>query len=231
VRPAPPCPTSQQLDRVLRISRRHITTPEKITPGHDNLPSMNVALRTPWTQQEFFAWAASQEGRYEFDGFQPVAMTGGTLGHSIIMRSLHRALDARLRGGGCQPLGPDAGVATIGTAIRYPDALVTCSKFDREAMTVPGVVVVFEVLSPGTSRTDRILKVREYAAVASIRRYVILEYASVGLTVMERQQPDEAWRVTTLTNDDILHMPEIGIEIPIGELYEGVTFGDEATGT
>ena len=79
---------------------------------------------------------------------------------------------------------------------------------------MPGAVVVFEVLSASTSRTDRILKVREYAAVVSIPRYVILESASIGLTVMEREWSDEIWRVVTFTSGDILHMPEIGIEIP-----------------
>ena len=148
------------------------------------------------------------------------------------MRSLHRALDRRLRGGLCQPLGPDAGVATVGTAIRYPDALVTCTKLDGGALTVPGVVVVFEVLSSNTSRSDRIVKVREYAAVDTIRRYVILESTSVGLSVLDRLAPDEAWRATTLTADDILRMPEIGIEIPVAEFYDEVSFPDEAaTGT
>ena len=47
---------------------------------------------------------------------------------------------------------------------------------------------------------------------------------------MERDQPNEVWEVTTLTNGDILCMPEISIEIPVAELYEDVTFGDEATG-
>ena len=190
---------------------------------------MNIPLHRAWTQQEFFAWAGHQEGRFEFDGFQPVDMTGGTLGHAVISRNVHRALDIRLRGRACQPLGPDAGVATIGTAIRYPDALVTCSPFDRQAMTVPGVVVVFEVLSPKTSRTDRILKVREYAAVPSIRRYVILEATSVDLTVMEREQAEETWRATTLTSGDTLRMPEIGIKIPVAEFYDGLDFQAETT--
>jgi Uma2 family endonuclease len=181
-----------------------------------------------WTQDEFFTWAASREGRYEFDGFGPVAMTGGTIGHAIIIQNLYAALRDRLRGSGCRPLGPDAGVATIGTAIRYPDALVTCAKLDSEALTVPGVVVVFEILSPSTSHADRIIKVREYAAVASIRRYVILESTSVGLTVLERDRPDEAWRATALTADDILRMPEIDIEIPVNEFYGELNFPDEA---
>ena len=199
---------------------------EKIVPARANIAAMNVPLRKSWTQAEFFAWAASQEVRFEFDGFRPVAMTGGTAGHAVILRNLHRALDVRLRAGKCQPLGPDAGVATIGSAVRYPDALVTCSKFDRGAMNIPGVVAVFEVLSTGTSRTDRIVKVREYAAVASIRRYVIVESTGIGLTVMEREQPHETWRLTTLTSDDILHMPEIDIEIPVTEFYEDITFDD-----
>jgi Uma2 family endonuclease len=188
------------------------------------LAAMNVLLRKPWTQGQFFAWAEAQEAPYEFDGFQPVAMTGGNAGHSLIIRRLHRALDARLRQGACQPLGPDAGVETVNSAVRYPDALVTCSKFELTDKTIPGVVVVFEVLSPSSGRVDRIVKVREYAAVGSIRRYVILESTSVGLTVMERSGPDGVWRTTVLTNDDTLGMAEIGIEIPVAELYEGLTF-------
>ena len=39
---------------------------------------MNVALRKPMTLEAFLAWEERQELRYEFDGFQPVAMTGGT---------------------------------------------------------------------------------------------------------------------------------------------------------
>jgi hypothetical protein len=39
---------------------------------------MNVALRKPMTLEQFLAWEERQELRYEFDGFGPVAMAGGT---------------------------------------------------------------------------------------------------------------------------------------------------------
>jgi Uma2 family endonuclease len=91
---------------------------------------------------------------------------------------------------------------------------------------------VFEIVSPNTSRTDRVLKVREYTAVPSIRRYVILESTSVGLTVLRRERPDEAWRLTTLISDHILRMPEISIEIPVAEFYEDLDFQEKtATGS
>ncbi len=37
---------------------------------------MSVALQRPMTLAEFLDWEERQELRYEFDGFQPVAMTG-----------------------------------------------------------------------------------------------------------------------------------------------------------
>jgi hypothetical protein len=63
-------------------------------------------------------------------------------------------------------------------------------------------------------------QVREYAAVASLRRYVILEHTSIGLTVLERSAGDQPWIITTLTAGDTLRMVEIGIEIPVVEFYE-----------
>ena len=184
---------------------------------------MNVALRRPrMTREQFFAWAQTQDIRYEFDGFQPVAMTGGTVDHSRIMQNLHFVLRARLTGTSCEPLGPDAGLATIGDTVRYPDALVTCTRTPGSAHVVPGVVVVFEVLSPTSGRIDRIEKVREYGGVPSIRRYAILEHTSIGLTVFARGEGETEWRATTLTAEDILRLPEIGIEIPVAELYAGV---------
>jgi Uma2 family endonuclease len=133
-----------------------------------------------------------------------------------------------LRGTGCEPLGPDAGLATIGDTVRYPDALVTCSEVSGDAFTVPGVVVVFEVLSPTSGRTDRIVKLREYRAVSSIRRYVILEHAGVGLIVLTRTNANEDWTATALTAEDTLRMPEIAAEIPVTEFYEGVEFATPA---
>ena len=184
---------------------------------------MNFAARQPlMTREQFLGWALAQDGRYEFDGFQPVAMTGGTGNHSQTCQNIYLALGTRLRGTGCRVLGPDAGLATVGDAVRYPDAMVTCAKFPGLALLIPGVTVVFEVVSPGSGRTDRIDKLREYLAVPSIRRYVILEQLSMGLTVFSRPDGAANWTATALTAEDTLDMPEIGVAVPVAEFYDGV---------
>lgn len=194
------------------------------------LADMSASASKPMTEDEFFVWAEKQDRRYEFDGFQPVAMTGGSNNAGAIGVRLIMALGSRLRGRTCQPLGPGNGVETINNKVRYPDALVTCSRFPGDGNTIPGVVVVFEVIgtTPDAIRRDRIIKPREYAAVRSIRRYIILESTTIGLTVFERDTPDQGWHSFPLANGEILRMPEIDIEIPVDELYEDIVFPDDA---
>lgn len=187
---------------------------------------MTLALRKIMTQQEFFDWAETQDAPYEFDGFQPVAMTGGTLGHSCVTRNVNFQLTSRLRGKTCESLGPDAGVATVGDTVRYPDAVVTCTKFNARDRLVPNPVIVIEVVSPSSVRMDRITKLREYQAVPTIRRYVIVEPDAMAVTVLSRDQANEAFRAAGLTEGDTLHLPEVGIELPVASLYEGTTLDE-----
>ncbi len=177
---------------------------------------MNVALRKPMTLTEFLAWEERQPTRFEFDGFQAVAMTGSTVAHNRIMRRLHRALERRLEGQLYEPFGPDVKIVVDGRA-RYPDAVVSCVPQTDSTQVIENPVVVFEVLSESTSRTDRIEKVCVYQATPSILRYVILEQDSIGAMVFERR--DQTWAASTLTEGDRLMMPEIGVEIPLAELY------------
>jgi len=154
-------------------------------------------------------------------------MTGGTAGACVIGVNLLAALGAGLRGGSCRPLGLDVGVETVNGAVRYPDALIACTSFELQDKKGPDVVVVFDVVSARSGPIDRIAKVREYATVSSIRRYVILESSNVGLTVFERGHADETWRASALDNDDALRMPEVGIEIPVSEVCEDISFSDQ----
>jgi len=189
---------------------------------------MNFALLKPMTRQGFLAWAETQPQRYEFDGLAPVAMTGGNAIHDRLRRRLHRLLEDRLDGKPCEPFGPDLGITTVGDAIRYPDALVTCTAVDDKSRLAADPVVVFEILSPGSSQTDRIVKAREYQAIASLRRYIIIEQDSIACTMLAKDG-DGTWRFTVLTGNDSVELPEIGIGFPLAELYAGTALAGTAT--
>jgi len=190
---------------------------------------MNVTLgKSRMTREAFLDWAERQDTRHEFDGVKAVAMVGGTNRHNAIAFGVHRALFARLRGSPCTPLGMDAGLATIGDAVRYPDALVTCSPVPPTERLVPNVVVVFEVSSPSSGVTDRTTKLEEYAAVPTIRHYVILEQEAVAATLFERADRAGPWTATPLAAGRTIRLEAIGIEIPLDEFYENVQWPEPA---
>jgi Uma2 family endonuclease len=173
----------------------------------------------PMSVAEFLAWEETQELRWEFDGFAPTAMTGGTVAHDVIQANLVIALGNRLRGTPCRVHGNSLKIEVAGR-IRYPDAFVACTPLSALETVRRDPVVIFEVLSPSTARTDRVEKMHEYWETPSIQRYVLIEQDAVSAMAFTRG--DESWSGRVLWPGSVLALPEIGIELPLDELYEGL---------
>ena len=180
---------------------------------------MSQVLRKVMTPEEFLAWEATQELKWEFDGFEPVAIVGATLAHVAIQGNIIIALGNRLRGKPCRPYSSDTKVQ-IGAKYRYPDAVVSCVPIILGATMAADPVVIFEVLSESTARTDKTTKLNEYCSLPSVQRYVMLEQDQVFATVVSRTAT--GWGLETPGADGVLAMPEIGVEVPMAELYEGL---------
>jgi Uma2 family endonuclease len=146
-------------------------------------------------------------------------MTGGTDAHEAIGGTLRFLLQAQLQGKRCRVRGPTLKIE-VADRIRYPDAFVYCTPVPPGETVIKDPVGVFEVLSASTSRTDRIEKLREYQATASIQRYVILEQDGIAATVFTRHGTD--WIAHALTAGDILRMPEIEVELSLTDIYVDV---------
>jgi len=184
---------------------------------------MSVAFKA-WTDEQFFAWAQRQDE----GGERPVRMPANNIRHGLIMQNIHAALRSRLRGTVYENFGLGVGIRTAGRTIRYPDGCIVPRPVPGSAHIAPDPIVVFEVISPDSGRRDRIERLREYAAVPSIRRYVIVESAGIGLTVLHKPEGGDAFTALPLLAEDTLHLPEIGIEVRVAEFYLDVEFDDDA---
>ena len=187
---------------------------------------MSHAILAPMTADEFLAWEAKQELKWEFDGFQPVAMNGGTRAHSVVQANLLTELTRQLRGTPCRAYGSDLKVQT-GPSYRYPDVSVSCTPFADTETIVAEPVVIFEVLSGSTAGDDRTIKLAEYKSLSSVRRYVMLEQDRVFATVITRTAT--GWDHALVGPDGLLAMPEIGAEVSMAVLYDGLAFTGPAT--
>ncbi len=182
---------------------------------------MNVTLRPRLTKQEFLEWEERQELRYEFDGQKVAAMVGATQAHWLIVANIVIALGTRLRGGPCRVFGGGMKIEAAGS-IRYPDATVACGPVQPRERLLANPLIVFEVESDSTALLDQTVKNPEYEATPSLLRYVMLSQDSMAAMVFARM--DGAWAGSLATDPaKVLAMPEIGAEVPLGELYDGVT--------
>ena len=176
----------------------------------------------PMDVEAFLVWEERQELRHEFDGAQIFAMTGGTNAHAAIQRNLIFSLTGRLRGQPCQAFGSELKIRTQ-TSIRYPDAFVTCSRGEPNATVVADPVVIFEILSRSTAKQDLGAKNTEYQSIPSVQRYVVLQQTHRAADVFFRtKEEDNPWAFEFLSDGDVLDMPEIGISIPLAEIYEDI---------
>jgi Uma2 family endonuclease len=181
---------------------------------------MNVLARPPMSLQQFLAWEKRQELRYEFDGLRPIAMNGGTIAHAAIQINLLTALHTRLKGKPCRAFGDTLKIEVAGR-IRYPDAFVICTPVIQTAHVVSDPVIIFEILSKTTEKQDLVVKNAEYRETSSVKRYIILQQTLAGAQIFVRR--GDEW-ISELESglDKTLKLSEIGIEIPMSEIYADV---------
>jgi Uma2 family endonuclease len=181
---------------------------------------MDTVLAEAWTTDRFLSWEDKQEGKHEFDGRAVIPMTGGSLGHQRIVFNLMVALTSLLEGRMLHPAHEMR--VRIGAKVRYPDVCVFSDAFDRTVRTLTDAIALFEVLSDDTATTDRVQKLLDYAAIPSLRCYVLLEQTAVAATLFQRESGG-AWTASAHTGGT-LFLPGVDAELPLADLYRGLIF-------
>jgi len=182
---------------------------------------MNALLKS-MSLDEFLAWEERQELKWEYDGFAPRAMTGGTSAHALIQANLVAHVHFGLRGFPCRIFASELKVRTQST-IRYPDALVVCSKIDARTTYTTDATVVFEVLSKSSAVFDLGVKSVEYRTLPSLKRYVVL-HQTVAAAEVFQLDAEGAWTHDFVTASGALEMPEIGCAVALSDIYADVEF-------
>ena len=186
-----------------------------------------AASRTPHFESidDFLAWAAAQEDRYELVEGVPVMMVGGSLAHAQISRNLVSWLSNRLLPGPCEPLGSDFGIELSGARanLRYPDASVLCSGGDQNDNTRRVPVLIVEVLSPSTEAYDRGVKAQDYRRLPSLLHLLLVEQARHFVEHYHRRSTGEDFVLTEIEGiDAAIDLQAFRLMLPMAALYSGV---------
>lgn len=173
------------------------------------------------TVAEFLAWAdsAQPQGRYELVRGQIVAMAPERTRHTIIKGEVFLALKNAIERAGlpCTAFTDGVMVVIDDDHAREPDASVQCRAIaDLDSMVLDAPLIVVEVVSPTSERTDTDVKLKEYFSVPSIQHYLIVDPASKAVIHHARTPGGDISR--QVASSGAIDLTPPGMTVPVAEL-------------
>jgi len=187
---------------------------------------MSTAARLrPVPVDEYLDGEIRSERKHEFIDGVVYAMVGASNSHNTIATNVTGLLHSQLRGKTCQVFNADAKVRVrlpSATRFYYPDASVVCQPNRPEDTFNDAPVVIVEVLSESTRRTDEHEKRESYAAIDSLLVYMLLEQDSAAAVVYRRGDAGFA-REVFVGPEAVIPLPEVACALRLVDVYANVS--------
>lgn len=146
------------------------------------------------------------------------AMAGASANHERIAGNVYRKFGNHLEGSPCEPFGSDMKVKA-GLNFFYPDVSVDCQFDESEPYYVESPIIIVEVLSKATRKTDETVKLLSYINIPSLQEYVLIEQDYVDIQVIRR---NESWLPRHYFLGDEITFESINLTLPVEEIYARV---------
>ncbi len=192
-----------------------------------------------YTIEQYLEMERASEERHEFIDGYVYKLAGESLEHGRITINLAIILGTQLRGKPCEALSPNMKVRsgtffkeqkTTKGVFSYADLTVVCGEPEfhdkfRDVLVNPTVII--EILSDSTEDFNRDEKFRRYRTHNnSLQDYVLIEQTMPLIEVYSRR-PD-GWLMTeSLGLESSIHLPSIGCQLSLSEVYDRVVFPSE----
>lgn len=186
-----------------------------------------------FSPEEYLAWEENQTYRHEYVDGQVYAMAGSTKDHARIVGNLGTRLNIFLEGKPCEPYTVDVKVevTTHHRRYYYPDVVVTCEasyETPEDKYLILQPILIVEVLSPSTKRTDKVEKFNAYRHIAGLREYVIVAQDQMRVEVYRHEKAGEVWQGEVFTEpEQEITFQSIGLTLRVATIYNRVTFEGE----
>ncbi|SEK53715.1 Endonuclease, Uma2 family (restriction endonuclease fold) [Sphingomonas palmae] len=181
------------------------------------------AAYQPITVEQFLDIDFGTDRKYELIDGVIEMMTGGTPAHSRVAVNILAFLHRKLRGTGCRAYNADMGLRVDDVNCRYPDVSIYCGDpASREREQAERIysdpVVLFEVLSPSTSKIDRVDKLEQYRSIASVDTIIFVDPERELSRVIQRLGPT-SWRDDLFAQPHDIDLPALNLSIPHDEIF------------
>jgi Uma2 family endonuclease len=188
---------------------------------------MSAALQQSLVSvDDYLASELDSPTKHEYLAGMAYAMAGASNAHNQIGSNTLIAAGGRLRGRPCRAYNSDTKIRVrLPNQVRfyYPDTSVICRSNPPDDSFQDEAAVLFEVLSRNTRRIDEGEKKDAYLTIPSLFVYGMIEQEEPRVVAFRRTDSGFVREVYTGL-DAVLPLPEIGIDLPLAEIYDGIVF-------
>lgn len=182
---------------------------------------MNHRSEVKMNVDQFLAWYETQaDGRFELVNGEVVPMSPERSRHNLtklhVVNALIDAIEAS--GADCTAYTDGMGVRCNDGALYEPDASIQIGRpMDGDAVEMTAPVVVVEVLSPSSSKSDATTKLIGYLSVASIAHYLVID--SLHKTVVHHRRISASECETSIVTSGSIDLDPPGIKVSVAALF------------
>jgi Uma2 family endonuclease len=165
--------------------------------------------------------------KHEYLGGVVYAMAGARNAHNTIAVNWIAAVATQLRGKPCQAFNSDTKVHVrlpTQTRFYYPDGMIVCRPNPHLDTFQDNPVVVAEVTSVTTRRTDEGEKKDAYLSIPSLTAYLLIETSRPRVVVHRRGADDNFVPEVYEGLDSVVPLDDVGCSLALAELYERIDF-------
>lgn len=183
---------------------------------------METVAQRLYSLEEYLAFCETHEGRFEFVNGEIIEMSGETTTSNRIAGNIHRYLGAVLGRERYEFYQNSVKLKMDdGRIVRIPDFMI-CEEIGDAVRYTTLPLLMVEVLSESTAKTDRMDKLSEYSAEPSLQYYLMIEQSKCGVEMYARD--GERWQVKRYNSlDDLITLNYFGIELPLNVIYQKVS--------
>ncbi len=183
----------------------------------------------PISVRDYLQGEGEAKRKHEYIEGAVYAMAGATNSHNRIATNVTGLLHSQLRGHRCQVFNSDTKIRvrlSKGIRFYYPDASVVCLLNPPSDTFHDAPILIVEVVSDSTRRTDENEKREAYLTIDALCVYILVEQNSAMAMVYRRRE--NGFDIETYFGcEATIPLPEIDCTLPLKELYENVSFPSE----
>ncbi len=186
-----------------------------------------IAYNQKYTPEEYLNMKWEKGQRYEYWDGEIVAMAGGSINHATIIGNLYFSIRKDLKGSSCKFFNTDVILKMQGQDIYFlPDLLITCDEHDiLSEKFIENPSFIIEVLSKSTEIYDRTQKWDEYRKIKSLKHYLLVSQHEYKVEMFSRANEHTLFYYQSFKGlDEVIAFKDMGFEIHLKEIYEGISF-------